>query len=196
VRRGFSVLAAVCMLAFAAGLVVMAYHTLWRGSSRTLFSIQEHRELANVCRSALCEAVYQAQIALEQGAPDWVDWCSLPVDVPVKTFQADVTAAHADNMTTEGTLVRYAIGTLAARRVKGLSEGAGMRGQLGLVDFSVRARVSRTSPTHTAIIKMTERRAFWFSDETTPFSRAGRHVEMLTTPVATFVETVDSLEGD
>lgn len=195
-RRGFSVLAAVCMLAFAAGLVVMASHTLWRGSSRNLFSVQEHRELGNLCRSALCEAVYDAQIALEQGVPDWVDWCTLPVDVPEKTFTAKITAQHADNMTTEGTLVRYTVGKLWAKRVRGVAMAAGLQGHVGLIDFSVRAKVARANPTHTAFLKITERRAFWFSDAVTPFRKAGRHVEIMPTPVATFIETVSSLEGD
>jgi len=44
-RGGMSLLASVILLGVCLGVLVTGMHTLWRGSSRTLFSVQEHREL-------------------------------------------------------------------------------------------------------------------------------------------------------
>lgn len=187
-RDGLSVLLVVCALAFAVGLVSLATHTLWRGSSRSLFGVQEHRELVNLCHSAIAEALFDLQAKLEQGASDRVDWCTdgrPPDDIP---FEPRTTKKFLSGMLGEGSALTYSVGTVAVKRVQGLSKGAGMAGRLGVIDFEVRVEVSRERPTQHARVKMTQRRAFWFSDGVTAFSRSGRHVEILRQPLATFLE--------
>ena len=187
-RRGFGTLATVCMLAFAAGLIVLSYHTLWRGSSRALFSVQEHRQLANLSRSAISEAVYTVQTKLEQGDSYWIDWCTVGPDVEDDALQPKFTQEYSSGMTADPRFLKYTVSGVTVKRVHGLSLFSAMSGGTGTVDFSVTVSVVRHSPNHFAKITFTERRAVALTDVTSPFSRAGRHIEFLATPVASFME--------
>lgn len=188
-RRGMSVLLVVCTLAFAIGLVAMATHSLWRGSSKSLFGVQEHRELVNLCHSAIAETVFDVQAKLEQGASLWVDWCTSMDQVELRKFEPVTTRDFSRNMLGEGSALTYTISDVSLTRVTGLSMNEGLGGQLGVVDIAVSVDVGRTRPTHSARVRMIQRRAFWFSDGATAFNKnQQRHVEILGTPLATFLE--------
>jgi hypothetical protein len=186
-RRGVSVLAIVVMLAVISGVVVMAYHSLWRGTSRTMFSVQEHRQLMNLARSSLAEAYYELQRSLDQSSAEWFDWCTSPEAVPEKTFEPDVTRQEAGFMTADVEALRYTTQRVTLARVKRLDESAG-GGEMGVLDMRVVVEVRRRSPAHHAVRTMAERRNFWLADDLGPYSGAGRHVEVSPTPAATVIE--------
>lgn len=175
------------MLAFAAGLIVMSYQSLWRGSSRTMFSVQEHRQLVNLCRSALSEANYKLQTQVEQGSSAWVDWCTLGPKATDRTVEPKFTRDYAKGMTNDPRFLDYQVTDVTLHRLEGLNLFSGMSGGTGTVDFKVTATVERHSPAHSAKLTLTERRAFGMSDATSPFGQNGRHLEFLATPVATFM---------
>ena len=184
-RRGFGVLAAVCVLAFAAGLVVLALNTLWRGSSRNLFALEEHRQLVGLCRSAVSEAMYRTQTLLEQGNSRWVDFCTQGDTPDDKQLTLKWTRSFAEGMTSDDHLLKYTLTDVTAHRVVGVSHNAGLSGATGAIDFTVTATVERHAPAHSAKLTLTVRHALWFSDSPTPFPNAGRHIEILPTPAAT-----------
>lgn len=183
-----SVLLVVCALAFAIGLVSLASHSLWRGSSRNLFGVQEHRELVNLCHSAIAETLFDVQTKLEQGAAHWVDWCTSLGRVSERRFEPKTAKEYSRTMLGEGSALTYNVTDVTLTRVAGLSSGEGLGGRLGVIDFSVTVDASRTHPTQSARVRMIQRRAFWFSDTRTAFPQQGRHVEILGTPLATFLE--------
>jgi hypothetical protein len=187
-RRGVGVLATVVMLSFAAGLIVLAYHSLWRSSSRNLFSVQEDRNLMNLCRSATAEAMYRVQTQLEQGSSKWFDFCTQEEDPSDEPVQIESTRAHTEGMAADPRFLRYTITPVLAKRVKGLSYDTGMGGMVGVVDFTVTATVERSAPAHSAKLTLTQRHAFWFSDAPTPFQGASRHIEIIPTAAATFLK--------
>lgn len=188
-RRGFGALGAVIVLCFAAGLIVMAYHTLWRGSSRSLYSVQEHRQLVNLCRSGVAEAAYKLQTQVEQGSSEWIDWCtSVQPTVKDRAVAPKFTREFSATMTNDERFLSYSITEVALARVHGLTLFGGMSGGTGVVDFTISASVERRAPSHRAKLTLTERRVFSFSDAATPFAGAGRHIEFFATPAATFLE--------
>jgi hypothetical protein len=187
-RGGFGVLATVVMLAFAASMVVFAMHQLWRGSSRSLFALEEDRQLTNLCRSALAEALYTVETQAEQGQVRWLDFCTQGDDPPDERIVLKHTRKFTDDMTSDKHLLQYSLGEVAVHRVMGVSYASGMSGRAGAIDFIVTAKVERHNPTHSAQLTLTERHTFWFSAAPTPFPQAQRHIEVLPTPVATFVK--------
>ena len=187
-RAGFGILAAVCMLCFAAGLVVMAFNTLWRSSSRNLFSLQEHRQLLSICRSGVAEAMFAVQTKLDSGQADWIDWCTLPLAAGDRTIALGHNQPFVKGMTQDPRYHQYTVSDVTVHRVQELPLAAGMSGRVGAMDFTVRATVERHAPTHKAQLTLTERHAFWFSDAPTPFPHAGRHIAILPTTAATFLE--------
>ena len=187
-RAAFGILGAVCMLAFAAGLIVMAFHTLWRGSSRNLFSVQEHRQLLSICRSGVAESMFILQTKLEQGQADWIDWCTLPLTAKDRAILLGHNQPFVQGMTQDSRYHQYTVTDVTVHRVQELPLAAGMSGRVGAIDFTVTATVERHAPEHRAQLKLTERHAFWFSDAPTPFPHAGRHIAILPTTAATFLE--------
>lgn len=187
-RRGFGVLATVAVLAFAAGLIVLAYHSLWRSSSRNLFSVQEDRMLMNVCRSAIAEAMFRVQTQLEQGSSKWFDFCTQDGAVSDEPQPVELTSAHVDGMAADPRFIKYTVTPVLVRRVQGLSQSSGLAGFVGAVDFTVTATVERSAPAHSANLTLTQRHAFWFSDAPTPFANANRHIEIVPTPAASFTK--------
>lgn len=188
-RRGVSVLLIVCVLAFIIGLVALAVHNLQRGSSRSLFNVQEHRELVNLGHSAISEALFSVEVKLEQGASEWVDWCtSLLVNVKPRQQAASTTEEFVTQLTGENGNLTYKLSKVELQRVQGAPLAAGMSARLGVIDFVVTVEANRATPAHHVTLKMTRRHAFWFSDGATPFTDGGRHIEILPTPVATILE--------
>ena len=186
-RRGFGVLVAVCALAFAASLMVFALQSLSRSSGRNLVALEEHRQLTDLCRSAVSEALYKMQVRLEQGDSRWVDFCT-QLDAPAdRTVALTFTTTFAGGMVGDDRLLKYTVSDVTVHRDAGVTRGAGMSGQAGAVDFTVTATVERHRPTHAARLVLTVRHAFWFSDAPTPFPNAGRHIELMPTPVATLM---------
>lgn len=181
-------LALVCVLLFAAGLIVMAFQTLSRTTSRTLYSVQEHRQLVNLCRSAVSEAVYKIQARLEQGDGVWIGWCTSPSDVRPRDHDPTYSRQYTSGITNDPSFLEYKLEKVALRRIQGVPRMPGMSGQVGAIDFVVQASVRRTAPAHSAKLIYTERHGFWFSDAPTPFASEGRHIEILPTPAATFME--------
>lgn len=188
-RRAFGTLGAVIVLCFAAGLIVMAYHTLWRGSSRSLYSVQEHRQLVNLCRSGVAEAAYKLQTQVEQGSSEWIDWCtSVQATVRDRVVVPKFTREFAAAMSNDPRFLAYSLTDVTVARRQGLTLFGGMSGGTGVVDFTVSALVERRAPSHRARLTLTERRVFSFSDAASPFSGAGRHIDFFATPAATFLE--------
>lgn len=188
-RRGIGILTAVVALLFAAGLIVMAFQTLSRSTSRALYSVQEHRQLVNLSRSALAEAIYHVQARLEQGDSSWVDWCATSKP-DVKDRERDPVLARkfASGISNDPRFLEYTLDTVTIHRVHGVPQMPGMSGEVGAIDFTVKASVRRSSPAHFARLTLTQRHAFWHSDAPTPFLRGGRHIEILPTPVASIAE--------
>ena len=85
-----SLLLLVLVVGLIIGLTGLSYHTLWRGSSRTLYSVQEHRQLINLARSALDEAYYVIQARLDHGQADWFGWLTRSAAVPPRTHDPRV----------------------------------------------------------------------------------------------------------
>ena len=193
-RRGFSVLATVCMLAFAAGMIAMALNTLQRSSSRNLYTLEEHRQLTNLSRSCLAEALYSMEIRLEQGSLQgnfsWTDWCSGFDDGADHAVPLKWCTTYAEQMTRDPRFIAYEIKDqqVMAHLVAALPRAGGLSGRVGALDLTVTCTVTRHRPDHYAKLTLTERHAFWISDAATPFSGKGqRHFELLPTPAATFL---------
>jgi hypothetical protein len=185
-RRGFSVLMAVCLLLSAAGIAVMAFHTQWRGSSRTLHSVQEHRTLINLARSAANEALYRLQVDLDQGKAAWIEWATRgKADKP---FDASTTIKYAQGMTADPSFLSYTVEGVTLKRIRGATKAGGLSGHLGELSIEVDVKMFRASPRHSSALKLTSRHSYWFSDSPTPFSKGGRHIEVLPNPIAQVVE--------
>jgi hypothetical protein len=190
--RGAVVLTVVMVIALVVGVAAFAYHDLWRGSARTLFSVQEHRELLNLGRSALSEAYFRLQGDLDRSKQEWFVWCTRR-QAPVMSFDPKRTIAAAKNMSADPTALAYTIEDAGqgSERVK-LERVIGVRAdasgdEMGIVDLTVALKVRRSTTSHVANLTMTERRNFWLADDTGPFGGGGRHVELSPTPVMTSI---------
>lgn len=187
-RRGLSLLVLVLFSGVIASVFVFAYHFLWRGSSRTLFSVHEQRELVNLGRSALGEAYYELQHAMDESGEEWVDWCIADEPPADRTFEPAMTIENAAQMTNDPQLLAYTAGTIAIRRVRGLTIEEAESGGMGLVDLEVTVSVKRDAPRHEARLFMVARHAFRFAQNHGPYANGGRHVALTATPVATWME--------
>lgn len=188
-RRGFGLLALIAVLGAAAFVVVLAYHSLSRGSARTLFSIQERRELDALARSALEEAAFVVQSALEQGNPAWENWCRTPLDVAVRTITPEKAREIAQNMTLDPSALAYSAGPVTvARRAPIRDARPGRPPEMGVIELQVVVEVRRDAPRHAAQLKVTEWRWMRMADDLGPFAFAGKHVEVSSEPVGRRLE--------
>ena len=186
-RRGASLLAMVLVFSAAASVVVLGYHTLWRGSSRTLFSVEERRQLVNLGRSALAEAYYEMQHSLDESRVGWQDWftsAAVPAD---RTLPPKETRANAAVMSLDAAALEYSATDVSVNRVQRL-EVTNSDAPPGILDMRVRVTVRRRFPLHEATLQMVERRTFRFEPASGPFAFAGRTVVLSPTPVATLLE--------
>jgi hypothetical protein len=188
-RGGLGILAAVLVFTFAASVVVLGYHTLWRQSSRSLFSIQENRQLVNLGRSALSEGYYELQKSLDQGQARWFDWCTAGAAAADRIFVPARTRENAAAMSAPGGALEYACSDVTVTRVKRLGMREVAQGLVGVMDLRVVVRVRRTAPFHEHELTMLERRNFRFEDDHGPFGLGGRHVVISPTPAATVLES-------
>jgi hypothetical protein len=186
-RRGSTILLSVLFFALAAAVVVIAYHTLWRTSSRTLFSVQENRLLVNLGRSALAEGYYELQRSLDQGRAHWFDWFTGRGAAADRSFVPARTRENAVAMSSPDFL-EYTTGDVSIKRTVGLPLRDAVEGKQGVIDLTVRVRVRRAAPVHEAELTMSERRSFWFADDHGPFAGGGRHIALSATPAASFIE--------
>jgi len=186
-RDGVSVLAIVLVLAAIAMILVVASSDLWRGSSRTLFSVQETRELVNLARSTLSEAYYLVQVKLDRAEPEWFDWCIKKRAVPARPVDTPLSHQNASAMTESPEALRYEVGDVTATRVRGVHLYS-PPGELGIVDLKVTVRVIRASPHHEATLTMTQRHDFHLAENAGPHAGVGRHLELSQTPAATQIE--------
>ena len=182
-----TVLVAVLLLSVIAVGVAVAAHTMWRGSSRTLFSVQENRLMGNLGRSALTETYFELQRSLDSSRAVWLDWFTGAESAPV-THLPRVTRDNAALLPLDPAALSYTAGEVTIRRVVGLDREAASEGQMGLVDISLTVEVNRAAPKHRARITMSERRTWWLVDQLGPYGSAGRHVELSATPVGTWIE--------
>lgn len=189
-HRTGSVLAVVLLCSAVIGVSVFAVHFLWRGSSRTLFSVQEQRELVNLARSAVAEAYFDAQASLDLSNETWLEWCTNPLPKAPKVFPPVRTRANAENMSTDPSQLLYTADDVTVERVVGLDRLAD-GGKMGIIDFKVKVHVARSAPVHVAHVTLTERRYFWLADNLGPFRAGGRHVDLAPTAAMTAVERSD-----
>lgn len=188
-RRGLSLIAMVTVFCALLAVLVMAYQTLWRGTSRNLFSIQEDRELINLARSSLAEALYLLQDDLDSSKQKWFDWCTTPYPAPEEQFTPALTQNNATAMSTNPEFLAYTSENVKVRRIQGVSaDGAGTA--QGIIEMEVSVKVIRQSPRHEASLTLMERRYFWLADAHGPFEFGGRRVEVSPTPVATAFKEV------
>jgi hypothetical protein len=185
-RHGLSLLVLVLASAVIASVFVLAYHFLWRGSSRTLFSVQEQRELVNLGRSALADAYFELQKSMDESGEEWVDWCIAESEAQDRTYRPAMTIENAAQMTTDARFLAYDAEDVKIRRVLGLTPEEAREGKMGLVDLEVTVGVRREAPRHQARLYVVARHAFRFAQNNGPFG--GRHVELTPTPVATGME--------
>jgi hypothetical protein len=187
-RRGLGLLALVLFLGAIASVFVFAYHFLWRGSSRTLFSVQEQRELVNVARSAVAETYYELQLSMDDSGSEWVDWSISDGEVAERLHPPLMTRENAELMSADPTALRYEVDPVKIRRVTGLTLEQANQGKMGLVDLEVVVGVRREAPRHEARLITVARHAFRFAQNVGPFGGGGRHVVLTPTPVATWME--------
>jgi hypothetical protein len=201
-QTGIGVLAVVVVFGAIASVVVMTTHSLWRGSSRTLFSVQEHRQLINLARSALAEAHYMVQKSLDECSsladtesryPDrkthTFDWCTSRGDVGKMAVGPEHTMREALYVN-PGSLfnpdaLSYTVSEVGLSRVRALDPDDGSA--MGILDMTVIVRVNRTAPAHHAELTMTQRHEFRLADDLGPFASAGRHIEVSPTPAGTVI---------
>lgn len=183
-----TVLVLVLFTGIVMSVLVFAIHFLWRGSSRTLFSVQEQRELTNLARSAIADVYYELQKAMDESGEEWVDWCIAEGEVPQRTCSPVMTRDNAEQMTTDPTFLQFTAGDVTIRRVQGLSPERAREGAMGLVDLEVVVGVRRRDPRHEARLYLVCRHAFRFAPNQGPFARGGQHVALSPTPVATWME--------
>lgn len=183
-RRALSVVAIVTVLCAVLALIVFAYQSMWRSSSRNLFSIQERRELINLARSALSEAQYRLQNDLDVSKQKWFDWCTSEFAVQEETFPAELTQQNAAAISSHPDFIAYRTGSVKLRRLLGVSVTGGDP-QQGIIELEVSVEVERTAPKHRAELTLLQRHAFMLSDDHGPFGDGGRRVDVTQTPVAT-----------
>lgn len=118
-RHGAVVLTAVMVCALVVGIVAFAYHMLWRGSARTVFAVQEHRELRNLGRSALAEVYFTVQQELEESRGTWLFWCMASAPAPDVDRPPTRTIDAAAQMSADPDALRYEIkgGNVTLERV-------------------------------------------------------------------------------
>ena len=184
-RRGFSVLTFVLLIGVVLSGIVLATQTMWRGSSRTLFSVQEHRQLVSLGRSCLAEAYFELQSSLDYSRADWFDWCTQGRQPQTKTFVPKVCRENAALMTTNAQFLSYSASDVTIERSMGVDPRGGADHEQGMLDLKVTVKIVRAAPHHEASLTMIERRNFWLADSLGPFGSAGRHVELSPTPAAT-----------
>lgn len=183
-RRGLSVVAIVTVLCAVLALIVFAYQSMWRSSSRNLFAIQERGELINLARSALCEAQYLLQNDLDVSKQRWFDWCTSEFPVAEESFPPTLTQQNATAMSSHPDFIAYKAGPVKLRRMQGVALD-GSDPQQGIIEFEVTVEVERTAPRHRAELTLLQRHAFMLSDDHGPFGDGGRRVDVTQTPVAT-----------
>lgn len=183
-RTGATVLTITIVLASILSIGVFAYHFLWRGSSKTLFSVQENRELLNLARSALAEAYFRLQVDLDSSRQIWFDWCTLAVANP-RTFTPQRTKDNATNAMSANQIVKYSTGDVTMERIVRLTPES-MGTDQGIIDLKVTVSVERTSPKHFAKLTMIERRNFRLADSG-PFAGGGRRIVVSPTPAMTSI---------
>jgi hypothetical protein len=184
-RTGATVLTITIVLASMLAVGVFAYHFLWRGSSKTLFSVQENRELINLARSAIAEAYFRVQVDLDGSKSSWFDWCTLAIANP-RTFVPQRTRDNATSVMSASQTVKYTTSDVTLERVVRLSP-ASMGTDQGIIDLKVTVTVDRSSPKHHATLTMVERRNFRLAANIGPFAAGGRHVVISPTPAMTSI---------
>lgn len=184
-RQGLSVLTVVLFIGVVLAGTVLATHSLWRGSSRTLFSVQEHRQLISLARSCLAEAYFELQSSLDHSRADWFDWCTDRQQPLTRSFIPKVCRENAVLMTTNAQFLAYSASDVTIERSMGVDPRGGPDKEQGMLDLKVTVKIVRASPRHEASLTMIERRNFWLADNLGPFGSAGRHVELSPTPAAT-----------
>lgn len=183
-RRGLSVVAIVTVLCAVLAVIVFAYQSMWRSSSRNLFAVQERAELISLARSALSEAQYLLQNDLDVSKQKWFDWCTSEFAVPEESFDATLTQQNATAMSSHPDFISYKTGTVKLRRLQGVSLDGGDP-QQGIIELEVSVEVERSAPKHRAELTVLQRHAFMLSDDHGPFGEGGRRVDVSPTPVAT-----------
>ena len=180
-RRGQALVTLVLISAAVVGVAVSAGHWLERSSQRTLFTLQESRELANLGRSALAEAHHQLHGELARRTARWVDWCltrgtAQPRPLAVPAAHDVATALSTPNYLT------YTTSDVRVRRVRSLADGHG----LGELELTVHVSVTRAA--HHAELDLVERRGFWLAMPFAGGRAGGRLVELTASPLATLIE--------
>lgn len=185
-RRGSGILGPVLAVSLAAGLIVLAVHGLWMNSSRTLFSVQEQRQLAALGRSAIDEAAFLVQCDLDRG--DGEEQLRLGTAPAARVVVPVQTRANAEDLALAAGLA-YTVGDVTVTRAR--PPAAGPRGgprAPGLVDFSVKVTVVRQSPRHEATLVVGERRTVRLADDLGPYAFAGKHLEIAATAAGRWLE--------
>lgn len=187
-RRGAVVLTAVMVLAVIAGITAFAYQSLWRGSARTLFCVQEHRELLNLGRSALAEAYFIVQKSFDVADRSWMDWCTSPLPVEERKFKPAQTILQAPRMAADANALQYSVVDEVATLTRVVPLSRTSPGDaLGIVDLKVTVMVKRAATSHEAKLTMTERRSFWLANNEPPYGTGGRRPALSKTPVMTAI---------
>ena len=189
-RAGATVLVVVLLLGAVASVLVFATHFLWRNSSRTLFSVQEQRELVNLARSSVSEAYFELQRAMDSSTADWVDWCIARETPEARQFEPAMTRENAALMSPDQSFLSYTCQPIQIRRVQGMSPEEAEEGRLGLIDMEVEVAVRRESPRHEARLHLIARHSFRLAMSSGPYGSGGRHISITPTPVATWLEAL------
>jgi len=192
-RKGMSVLTVVLLFALIIGVLVFAMHSLWQGSSRTMFSVQEHRQLINLARSCLSEAFFELQLDLDTaGRAEVHNWFTSGSEVASRSIQPAKTREFATAMTsvpgTNPGNLQFTVDTIKVRRTKGLPPGFARYTTQGVIDFEVGVTVTRLRPKHEAHLKMIERRNFSLLRVPRTRYLYAPKVVISATPLATWIE--------
>ena len=185
---GFSILVLVLLLCLLGSVLSLAYSDLWRGESRTLYGVHEHRQLVNLARSSLAEASHILQTALDEGRAHWVDlflYHDRPSGNPIGP---GVTRANALLMSGSRGAISYSSSDVEVQLVRPVDVHEGGTNVHGVVDLLVTVEVKRTNVRHEAKLSLTCRHAYWFSDDPGPFRYAGRRIVISPTPFASWFE--------
>lgn len=192
-RRGISVLTVVLFFGLVIGVIVFAMHSLWQGSSRTMFSVQEHRELVGLSRSALAETYFGLQVELDtQGAGELFHWFTRKDDPTPRHPEPTKSQQYARDMTGfpgegEGNM-QFSVEPVEVVRVRSVPEGVERYRTQGIVDLRVTVKVHRTRPKHEATLRMIERRNFRVRPKPTSPWLTIEMVDISTTPLATWID--------
>lgn len=183
-RRGLGLLGLVLVFAAAAGVVVFAQHAMVRSSSRTLFSLQERRQLETLARSSLAEAVFAVQASLDAGLPFWSDWLRDAAAPVQRTVAPSLTRDLSGDIPQLAGQLEYIVSDVALTRRREIVSGKreGVR-PLGILDLEVSITVKRASPYHSATLHLAERRWVRLAGDLGPFATAGKHLEVGSTPI-------------